>query len=311
MTGTIFNMEELMYALVTDSSRPDPADLFFLAGLRDEEIAELRSFWTLVPTRRRAFVVQSCVSLLDGSPSLQFNAFFRSLLDDPEPVVRHMAVEGLAVDAELASADLILRCLDGSEDERVRFSAIRTTGRLILTGETRSWSSEVLRTMVWRLIQLSESPAENLELRCGALESLGYGSDADIPHVLEEALESEWEEMRVSALVAIGRSADASWRGYLLDAMDDPETAVRAAAMRAAGRLRLSEFLDACLTVLEYEEDLELRAAAMETLARLGGSVAYHALLVAAEADDGSDAESLERAFAILSRSDGLEPDWD
>lgn len=304
MDMTIFTVPELMYELVTDTAAIHPADLYCLADMHTEDMAELQAYWLLVPARRRTWIARECLALLRGSRTLQFNAFFRHLLTDSEPFVRQQALEGLGFDMEAQSIGPVLQVWAEDAILDVRLEAAHTLGLFLLQGELKSWPGQLQDEMVEALMQVAADPSAALTLQCRALESLGYSSHARIRDLLGEAVASDLEEMRVSALVAMGRSSNRAWSGIILEAFDDHAPPVRLAAVQAAGALRLDSFRDICCTILEYEEEREIRLAAIEALGRIGGADAWQGLLLAAETGDQEELEAVAQAIEDFAEDD-------
>lgn len=297
MVQTIFTVQDLLYSLVTGTVFPARSDLYFLAELEGSETEELQEFWLLIPVRRRHRIARCCREIARTSPALQFNVFFRHLLTDPDPFVRQMALEGLAIDVDRHAAPAILELLATETHLPVQMAAVRTVGQLLLAGELQSWSRPLRGELLAALLQRWETSQVPLELQCCALESMGYSSDVDAQHTIEDAIVSDLEAVRISALIAMGRSADRSWDSYILEAFDDPLPPVKQAALHAAGQLQLKSFLDICLTIIEYERDQELRREAIRTLSQIGGAIAHRALLSIAVADDPEEEETVTAAL--------------
>ncbi len=307
MAQTIFTVSDLLYLLVTGTIVPGRHNLYCLAELQGSEIEELQTFWLLIPDRRRHRIAHCCLDIAQTSPTLQFNAFFLHLLTDPDPSVRQMALEGLAIDVDRKAAPAILALLDAETRLPVRMAAVRTVGQFLLDSELHSWNPQLRRELLTVLLPLWETPRTPQELQCCALESMGYSSDVDAQHALEDALVSDLTAVRVSALRGIGRSADRSWDSYILEAFDDTAPEVRQAAVQAAGKLQLRSFLDICLTIIEYETDPDLRLATIQTLGQLGGAVAHRALLSIAAADDPEEAAAVSSALDTFADADDYE----
>ncbi len=302
---TVFTVQDLLYALVTGSVSPNHYNLHCLADLQGSETEELASFWLLIPVRQRHRVARGCLEMSRNSPALQFNVFFQYLLTDPEPYVRQLALEGLAVDVDSQMAPTILALLTTETALSVRRTAIRTVGQFLLNGELRSWPGATRRALLAPLLRLLEASHEPLELQCCALESMGYSSDVDAQHVLEDAVVADIEDLRVSALIAMGHSLDRSWEGYVQEAFDDAVLPVKKAALHAAGDLQLKCFLDICLTIVEYEHDIGLCREAIRTLSRIGGAIAYQALLTVVASDDPDLVEAAHTALNEFAATPG------
>lgn len=304
MAGSIYTVQELMYALVTELEYPTWEELHCLDDLRADEQAELAAFWSLVPQARRLRVAVACRELAQDNPAFRGGALFRFLADDADPQVRTVAMDGLGLDPELASLEALLARAKVETDDWVRLAAAETLGRLLLAGELKSWPEGMQTAAAARLIDWSAEDAPDLV--AVTLANLGYCGLEEVRETLAANLLSEWEVRREAALAGIANSTDRSWEPVVLGIWrEDPDLDVRAAALRAAGRLGLQGFLDICLNVVEFEEEPKLRLGAIAALGDLGGAVAWRALAYAGETTDE------EQRLAVAMALERLETDTD
>jgi HEAT repeat protein len=299
MAGSIYTVQELMYALVTELEYPTWEELHCLDDLRPDELAELAAFWSLVPQARRLRVAVACRELAQDNPAFRGGALFRFLVDDADPQVRTAAMDGLGLDPDHASLEALLAQAEVETDDWACLAAAETLGRFLLAGELKSWPEGMQTAAVARLIDWS---AEDVpDLVAVTLANLGYCSLANVRETLAANLLSEWEVRREAALAGIANSTDRSWEPAVLGIWrEDPDLDVRAAALRAAGRLGLQEFLDICLNVVEFEEEPRLRLGAIAALGHLGGAVAWRALAYAGETTDEEQRLAVEMALERL-----------
>lgn len=299
MAGSIYTVQELMYALVTELEYPTWEELHCLDDLRADEQAELAAFWSLVPQARRLRVAVACRELAQDNPAFRGGALFRFLAADADPQVRTAAMDGLGLDPDLASLEALLAQAEVETDDWVRLAAAETLGRFLLTGELKSWPEGMQTAAAARLIDWSAEDAPDLV--AVALANLGYSGLEEVHGTLVINLLSEWEVRREAALAGIANSTDRGWEPVVLGIWHkDPDLDVRAAALRAAGRLGLQGFLDICLNVVEFEEEPKLRLGAIAALGDLGGAVAWRALAYAGETTDEEQRLAVEMALERL-----------
>ncbi|MXZ40781.1 MAG: HEAT repeat domain-containing protein [Caldilineaceae bacterium SB0666_bin_21] len=299
MAGSIYTVQELMYALVTELEYPTWEELHCLDDLRADEQAELLEFWSLVPQARRLRVAIACQELAQDHLAFRGGALFRCLANDADPQVRTAAMVGLGLDPDLASLEVLLARAEVEIDDWVRLAAAETLGRFLLAGELKSWPKGMQTAAVARLMDWSAEDAS--ELVAVTLANLGFCGLEEVRATLAANLLSDWEVRREAALVGIANSTDRSWEPVVLGIWrEDPDLDVRAAALRAAGRLGLQGFLDICLNVVEFEEEPKLRLGAIAALGDLGGAVAWRALAYASESTDEEQRLAAEKALERL-----------
>ena len=299
MAGSIYTVQELMYALVTELEHPTWEELHVLDDLRRDEQSELAEFWNLVPQIRRLRLAVGCRDLAQDSPAFRGGAVFRFLLGDADPQVRTAAVDGLGLDPDLANLKALLVQVETETDDWVRMAAAESLGRFLLAGELKPWPGRFQAAAAAILIDWSEEDAADLV--AVTLANLGYCGLSEVRETLAENLLSSWEVRRAAALAGVANSADQRWEQVVLGIWrEDPDLDVRAAALRAAGRLRLQAFLDILLNVIEFEEDAKLRLGAIAALGDLGGAVAWRALAYAGETDDEEQRLAVEMAMEHL-----------
>ncbi|MCE2466970.1 MAG: HEAT repeat domain-containing protein [Caldilineaceae bacterium] len=299
MAGSIYTVQELMYALVTELEYPTWEELHCLDDLRADEQAELAEFWSLVPQARRLRVAVACREMAQDNPAFRGGALFRFLTNDADPQVRTAAMDGLGLDPDLASLEALLAQSEDETDDWVRLAAAETLGRFMLEGELKSWPEGMQTSAAARLIDWSVEDVPDLV--AVTLANLGYCGLEQVRETLVANLLSEWEVRREAALAGIANSADRSWEPVVLGIWrGDPDLEVRAAALRAAGRLGLQGFLDICLNVVEFEEEPKLRLGAIAALGDLGGLVAWRALAYAGETTDEEQRLAVEMALERL-----------
>ena len=300
MVRSVFTVQELMYALVTDLEYPTWEDLSCLGDLQEEDRTELASFWGLVSQVRRLRVAHGCRELAQDSSVFRGGALFRFLLSDHDPQIRTEAVRALGLDPEVASFTAVLAQMKAETDEWVRIAAASSIGCFLLAGELEPWPVPVQTQATALLIGWSQDGSA--DLIGAALPNLGFSSRPEVKEVLTQNLVSSWEVRREAALAGIANTADVRWESRIMKVWhEDMELSVRTAALKAAGQLGLQVFLDICLNVIEFENEIQLRLGAIEALGNIGGAVAARGLAYAA---DTSDEEQFTAAKMAMERMD-------
>lgn len=286
-----------------------PQDVVRLSDLGRDAARRFAREWPDLPEETRAAIVREMDELSEDRVDLLFGRVLRVALDDPSPLVRQLAVAALWEDE---GSDLLDRCralLAGDTSDDVRAEAARALGRfadLAAAGDLAADASERLRA---ELVAVAADSAEPPHVRRLALESVGaFGKDPDIRTLILEAWESDDQADRGSALYAMGQSQDRSWLPTLLDELASDEAVLRYQAARALGSIGSDAAVPELLAVMDGEEDVEVRHAAIAALGAIGGRAAVRALRTLAEhaeeADEDLIAAALEEATADLDDGD-------
>ena len=149
-------------------------------------------------------------------------------------------------------------------------------GRYLAAEELRQRGD---RTAVPALMKrVADSMVDLYPGKSAALEALKELGPDKVVVALEGALASKVEAVRVWACRELGRERGKESVAALLGAVKADSPAVRAAAARALGRLDEVEARDALLRLLEQDKDCNVRKAAVDALADLGGIFPVEAL---------------------------------
>ena len=153
----------------------------------------------------------------------------------------------------------------------VRAEAVRALGRYVYEGfrleNLPEEDFERIRGFLW---DLYHSPREPLEVRCGALEALGYITDEDIEATIREAHGNPQRLLHISSLFAMGRSGmDNAWDDLILKDLRSADDGIRFEAVRAAAgtyAVRGAELLEQ----LTEDPDRRIRLEAIRALGTAG-----------------------------------------
>jgi len=284
-----------LHALVEGSRRTET--LVPLSDLSKDRAAAFAAAWPGLPEEDRAAAVRRIGELSEDRLDLNFGRALRTVLDDPSPVVRQLAVAALWEDE---GTDLLHRLLDlarhdASED--VRAEAAQGLGRFAdraVGDRLDETDREAIRTTLERLTGGESNP---YGVRRRALESLSrLGSTSALARLIDDAYESGDQGLQASALFAMGRSLDSRWLDTVLRELESDEAELRFEAARAAGHLADDRAVPG-LAPLVVDQDAEVRYAAIASLGQVGGRAAVRVLRNLADEADERDLEAVEEAL--------------
>ncbi len=286
------------------------ADVAHLSDLGREAAGRFAREWADLPEATRVAVVREIDELAEDRVELQFGRVLRVALDDPSPVVRQLAVAALWEDE---GSDLLgrlrgLLARDPSDD--VRAEAARALGRFADRAAEGDLADDVADALRSELATVAADPAEPPHVRRLALESVGaFGKDRDIRTLILEAWESDDQADRGSALYAMGQSRDRAWLPTLHDELATDEAVLRYEAARALGVIGSDAAVPELLAVMDGEEDVEVRHAAIGALGAIGGRAAVRALRTLADHAEEADEALIEAALEEASNLDDADDD--
>jgi len=299
---------EIITALLDDSQAFPPKLLRGFSDLSPKNLKELAGIWPEIPTTRKQTLLEDLEDTSEKDTLVCFDEVAKIVIDDPDPMVRVLAIRLLWECEDHRIVPAIIELLLGDPDEAVRSTAASLLGRFVYLGELDEIPDAVKISAVHNLLEVVQS--EDLpQVRMSALESLGYSSHPKIPKLIKTAFESSENLWVASALCAMGRSADDQWADHVQEKLDSGDSEVLFEAVRAAGELELASALDQLFTILDEQvDDNEVRLAAIWSLSQIGGSEVkekLQELLKESESDD--EIEWIEKALDNLELSGAAE----
>ena len=264
-----------------------------LSDLSRTEMALFQAAWGQWSLARRQQLMRALYDYAQEHVDIDYTAILLWALNDADPVVRRLAIEGLWEDNDHALIARLVQALRTDPDEDVRAVAAQALARFVLLGEYEEIPSAAAASAVETLFAALASAAETASVKQQALEAIGFASDERVRGLIEDAYDDEDELTQASALRAMGNSADSYWNPLVRRELQSHSTAKRLAAVYAAGELELTIAVP-CLIPLLSDPDLAMRRAAAQALGKIGGRSARQALQLVIQGDD----ETL-RPFAI------------
>lgn len=279
-----------------------PGQMRHLGYARQADLPAWMAFWnSLGPERRLAFLSQ-LVEQAEADLHADFKLLFEPLLDDPDPAIRALAIEGLWERDDEAFARRLDRLLRRDADEEVRAQAAAALGPFILSAEEDDdWSPELLASHAL-LLDVAADEAASAELRRQALVAAAHSVRSSVTGLIGTFLATEDRLLRAGGLRAAGNAMDKSFARELLEALDDPDPLLRHEAAMASGDMGLGHAVAPLANLAEFDPDLEVRLAAIAALGNIGSRPAVRALermQTRLDPDDEDLGDAVEDALAM------------
>jgi HEAT repeat protein len=290
-----------------DNGKPFPAKyLHNFSDMEAGDLDKLTKAWPQVSPSRKQSLLEDLEDLAEADTLTSFDNLARSLLADPDPRVRILAIHLLweCEDAKLVPIYLDMLNNDGAVE--VRAAAANALGQFVYLGELDKIPPELHHEIEDQLLTATRTSKDTL-VRRRAMESLGYSGREEVIPLIEEAYHQKNPDWIVSALFAMGRSCDERWKKRVLSQLRSPREDVRSEAIHAAGELELKSARPVLMDLLLDEEDIEVRRELVWALSTIGGEGVRARLeeLLEIEEDD-EEAAFIEEALETHSFNEDL-----
>jgi HEAT repeat protein len=290
------SVENLLQKLIAEEALPSFQELTALSDLSQPDLQLVRGLWSAIPEERRYQVIKLLVDESYENFEIRVERLLRVALEDDNPAVRRLAIQGLWEDSGEDLIGPFIQLLYNDPDQTVRAAAAAALGLFVLAGELEELDASLAMRAEEALFAILHSDTEMLEVQCSALESVAFSAELGVRQLIEDAYYSPYEEMQTSALVAMGRSADTRWRSTVKTELDNDSPEMRAEAARACGELEAQDVVDTLIELLADPEK-NVRLAAIFALGRIGGADAEDALAAVALSEDPDEVEAANDAL--------------
>jgi hypothetical protein len=277
-------------------------DLTEASDLTRDELMMFRAAWDGLSSGRRLELITAMVEQAEANIHLNFHAVLRACLEDRNPRIRKLAIEGLWEDERITLMQPLLNLLGADPDPGVAAAAATSLGRYLLQAELGELAEAPAQKIQSALRAVWEQFDAPVEVRRRALESLAYCNNAAVHEMIHSAYYDDDELLRQSALFAMGRSADSRWARFVLAEIDSQQPAMRFESAVAAGEIGLRQAVRPLVERLE-DPDSSVREAAAIALGKIGGPVARRALMALLHGPDEALAQAAEEALDELAFS--------
>ncbi len=288
---------QVLQALQDEDQTFPPRYLYAFSDLPPADLRALLDVWPQISLRRRRALLEDLEILAEADTLLSFDDLAAALLDDPDAVIRMLAVRLLWQSEDFRLVPQFLRILSADEDYFTRAAAASVLGRFVYLGEVEEMEAGLLQQVEEALLAACTRDAQKL-VRRRALEALGFSSRPEVPGLIAEAANRQQDvEWLASALFAMGRSGfQERWQTTVMAHLEHYDSQVRMEAVRAAGALSLPQARRPLLRMLRQEDDQDVRDAIIWALSEIGGAGVRQALEeLYARLEDESEDESFVR----------------
>ncbi len=288
-----------LWESLEDHRMPTPHDLKYLSGLLDADIHRLTTLWPALPSSVRHDLVNSLTDMTEADFEMDFSALFRIALRDADPEIRATAIEGLMGDEDVRLVAQFCKILTDDAAITPRVKAAQALGQFILLGELQKIRPRPFDMARHALHQAYHNPAEPLEVKRRALESLAYTALDGVGDMIAGAYAHSETKMQISAVFAMGRSADKRWADIVRRELTSSWPEMRYEAARSCGELELREAVPDLLELLE-DVDTEVQQVTLWALGQIGGDLARSALARYSRSEDEALSQAAREALDEL-----------
>ncbi len=260
-------------------------------------VTYVHAHWLDIPDTERHALMLALAELGDESLEYNFNRVYRIALDDPNPVIRQLALVALWEDegGDLPPAFVRLLRIDPSDDVRAAAAdALSIPFDAIADGQSTVLDKDEMIELFTGII---EDPVESPIVRRRALGAIAaFGADPRISELIRIGLDDEDQAVVAGAVYAMGRTSSAAWLPELIEFMQSEDAELRFESARAAGLLGEVDAVPD-LAELVWDPDAEVRAAAIDALGSIGGPAAIRVLRQVEQDDEFEELENVEDAL--------------
>lgn len=285
-------------ALRTGQDNTNNATIYYgLSELTPDQVDRLRPVWDALPESYRRQLMRMLVEVSETNFELDYGAFARFALTDPDEAVRESAIDVLFEDQSMELMHRLIRLAQSDESMQVRASATSALGRFILGGELGELPEAETVKAQEAVIEILTDESEEIDVRRRALESIANCGHEIVEGAIDSAYNSDDQRLQISALFAMGRTCDNRWADIVISELDSADPEMRYEAARAAGELELQEAVPH-LSRLAFDDDVEIQDVAIWSLGEIGGKEALRVLnLLAKDAARSKDNKDLLAAI--------------
>lgn len=270
------------------------ADLWKLSDVSVAAARSIRQQWHTVPVNDRQRLIARLVQLVEASIDANFMRIFRIALEDEDPVVRSLAIEGLWEDEDPSFIPVYSDVLTNDPDADVRAGAAEALRPHL----QRMIQEEVdISYIVGTLLAIASEPRSSPLLRRRCVETAGVaGDDPRVQQLIRESFSDDDQTIVAGAIRAMGLSSDPKWLDTIEREMDSEDAELRFESAGAAGMIGDSRMIPG-LSALALDSDTEVRSAAVAALGQIGGPPALRVLRNLLNEEDGLDVDAVQAAI--------------
>jgi HEAT repeat protein len=270
--------------------------------------AEFFEAWVSVIPERRDEIAGALVELAEDNVDLDFRLVLSWILNDPDPQVRKIALEGLWEETNPRVMRKVIELVQTDSDYEIQASAALLLGRFAYLASIEELPETASSELQQVLRDIFFNTDNSLNVRRRILEALGYFAHTeDIQQAIKQAFASNEQMLRESALVAMGRSLQTQWLPIISNSLSEQSPALRYEAARAAGEMgEEARSLAPRIAPLVDSNDSEVALAAIWALGQIGGDLAKRTLKRIKGNRDTTRSQAAEEALDEIALEEGL-----
>jgi HEAT repeat protein len=293
------NFKDTLHRLATESQL-HTAYLFILSKMDKEALKIFRAEWPIIPVARRRAIMQELLEISEANFEVDFVPVFLLALADEDATVRAIAIPCLWEYEDISLIRPLIHLLKADPAPEVREAAATGLGKFVYLRELEEIDPYEGSLAEEALLETIYQAAEELHVRRRAVEAVAYSSDPRVGPIIESAYYHEHEKMQVSAIFAMGRNADLAWLPQVIAELDNPVNEIRFEACRACGELEARDAVERLITIIDEDDDQEIKEMAVWALGRIGGTMAKEALELCMDHENEALALAAEEALEEL-----------
>ena len=278
-----------------------------LSHTTSDELEAFREHWERMSEEDRYLMASALADTAEDEPGLDFDSLFGLMIEDESPAVRALAVGNLAESLDEQSAPQVLELLRNDAASEVRAEAAAALGVYLGSWEGEDATMEARREIGDALLEVVNTPEEEITVRQRALEAYAFSDDPYVDEVLEEAYDSDDDELRASAVFAMGRRGEEDWLPVIHRELRNEVESIRLAAVCASGEIGSPASIPYLMQVIGEDPAEDIRVAAIYALADFEVPEASRILQDLLDSDDVAIANAADEALDM--RDEGLGED--
>lgn len=261
--------EEALEAIQDDSVEPR-----MLTGFSDmggNDLRKLKPVWNRLPEESRVTIADHVLALGLDDLFLDFQRFYRMMLDDDAAAVREAGASGLVMYENDDLIDPLVELLTSDPATGVRVASAETLASFTTLAEFMELPERFARKLRKELMGIVNDTNEPASLRSAALSSAAvWSEDNEIRKRVGQFYASDDEDLRIGAIRAMGRASNSQWVPMLDTAARSNDPEVRLLAARALGAYE-SEVVPILTMLVREDTEVSVRLEAIQALGSVGG----------------------------------------
>jgi HEAT repeat protein len=292
-------VEDYLSALSGKPETIKTSTLLELSGISGDELDNFTDTWLTFKSEVKVEILTRLTELAENDVHLDFTPICKLNLSDSEPIVRKAALDGLWELHDRAFIQPIIEILLNDTDSDVKSAAAVALSSFAQMSQSGKLINKDSAKIFDALIQTIENDKETDKVLSRTLEALGYFSDQQVDHKLNQFHRDKNPLLRQSAIFAMGRNAKQKWLDIILDDLSDENPAIRFEALNAVGFLG-DESTVPDITPFTKDADLQIKVAAITSLGHIGGELAKREILTWIEDDDENIRDAAQNALTDI-----------